>query len=373
MAALLTSVKDDRDKLALYLNECRHMGIKVLPPDVNESRAEFASVGPDIRFGLTAIKNVGVNVVDSIIATRDESGKYTSFIDFLQKVDLSVLNKRLIESLIKAGAFDSLGQTRRGLMNVHVEAVDAISAVKREREAGNVSLFDMAPVEESKDELTFGMTLQISTDEWERDFLLSSEREMLGLYVSDHPLSGIEDLLGDAADISTAEVLERDNNESFTIAGLITGVQRRVAKKTGETWATVVVEDMYGAVAVNFYQKVYSLFAPLLMEDTVVSVRVRVQKGEDDLRLSALEMSLIDVTRAQKPITISLNTQVMDEATMVKMQNILLAHPGNTTVILKVINFSRVTKIQLEDKFRVNSEDGLFSDLKALLGPNCLS
>jgi len=231
----------------------------------------------------------------------------------------------------------------------------------------------MAPVEESKDELTFGMTLQISTDEWERDFLLSSEREMLGLYVSDHPLSGIEDLLGDAADISTAEVLERDNNESFTIAGLITGVQRRVAKKTGETWATVVVEDMYGAVAVNFYQKVYSLFAPLLMEDTVVSVRVRVQKGEDDLRLSALEMSLIDVTRAQKPITISLNTQVMDEATMVKMQNILLAHPGNTTVILKVINFSRVTKIQLEDKFRVNSEDGLFSDLKALLGPNCLS
>lgn len=373
MAALLTSVKDDRDKLALYLNECRHMGIKVLPPDVNESRAEFASVGNDIRFGLTAIKNVGVNVVDSIIETRESSGKFTSFIDFLQKIELTVLNKRLIESLIKAGAFDSLGQTRRGLINVHVEAVEAISAVKREKEAGNVSLFDSAPVEEAKDELTFGMTLQISTDEWDRDFLLASEREMLGLYVSDHPLAGIEDLLRDAADLSTAEAFDRENNETFTLAGLITGVQRRVAKKNGETWATVTIEDMNGSVTVNFYQKVYALFAPRLIEDTVVSVKVRLQKGEDDARLSALEMNLIDVTRAQKPITISLNTTVMDEATMQKMQNILLAHPGETTVILKVINFSRVTKIQLEDKFRVNSDDGLFSDLKALLGPNCLS
>ena len=314
-----------------------------------------------------------MNVVDSIIATREANSPYTSFIDFLQKVDLSVLNKRLIESLIKAGAFDSLGQTRRGLINVHVEAVDAISAVKRERDAGNVSLFDSAPVEESKDELTFGMTLQITTDEWERDFLLSAEREMLGLYVSDHPLSGIEDLLTEAADVSTAEVLEVEGTDIVTIAGLITSVQRRVAKKNGETWASVVIEDMNGSVTVNFYQKVYALYAPRILEDTVVAVKVRLQRGDEDVRLSALEMNLIDVTRAERPITISLTTQLMDEATMTKMQNILLAHPGNTTVILKVINFSRVTKIQLEDKFKVDSENGLFSDLKALLGPNCLS
>ena len=373
MAALLSSVKDDRDKLALYLNECRHMGIRVLQPDVNESLAEFASVGGDVRFGLTAIKNVGVNVVDSIVQTRKNKGAFTSFIDFLKKVEISVLNKRLIESLIKAGAFDSLGQTRRGLINVHVDAVEEVAYAKREQEAGNVSLFASAPVVEELDEISFGVKLDISTEEWERDFLLASEREMLGLYVSDHPLSGIEDLISDAADIKTVEAFEPDAPDVFTLAGLITGVQRRVTKKTGEQWATVTIEDMHGSVAINFYQKVYALFSPSIYEDTVVAVKVRIQRGDDDMRLAALELTPIDVSRAEKPVTISINANQMDEVTMKKMQDILISHKGETTVILKVINYSRVTKIQLEDKFRVNSEDGLFSDLKALLGPQCLS
>ncbi len=146
MAALLTSVRDDKDKSALYLGECRHMGITVLPPDVNSSSANFTAVGSDIRFGLTAVRNVGANVVEAIVAAREEKGEFTSFTDFLDKVPAVVCNKRTIESLIKAGAFDSLAPSRRALLLVHEQAVDAVVGIKRKEAEGQFDLFaGMAP------------------------------------------------------------------------------------------------------------------------------------------------------------------------------------------------------------------------------------
>ncbi|GAA3146864.1 hypothetical protein GCM10020001_082710 [Nonomuraea salmonea] len=190
MAALLTSVKDDKDKSALYLHECRRMGIKVLPPDVNDSDFDFTPRGTDIRFGLSAVRNVGANVVDGIIAARRRKGRFTGFSDFLRKVPAVVCNKRVIESLVKAGAFDSLGHRRKGLVMVHEQAVDAIIDIKKNEAIGQDSLFGVL---DGGEDQTFDV--QIPPGEWDKTTLLQFEREMLGLYVSDHPLFGVEHVL----------------------------------------------------------------------------------------------------------------------------------------------------------------------------------
>ena len=192
MAALLTSVKDDKDKSAIYLNECRRMKIQVLPPDVNESAADFTPVGNDIRFGLTAIRNVGSNVVDGIVAGREEKGRYADFNDFMDKVPALVCNKRVIESLIKAGAFDEMKHRRRALVAIHETAVDQYVDIKRNEAIGQDSLFGGL----DDDAGGFGISVAVpDIDEWDKMTLLGHEREMLGLYVSDHPLLGLEHVL----------------------------------------------------------------------------------------------------------------------------------------------------------------------------------
>src|SRR5581483_6599398 len=192
MAALLTSVGDDKDKSAVYLAECRRMGIKVLPPDVNASNARFSAVGEDIRFGLAAVRNVGTNVVESIMRCRREKGAYTDFYDFLRKVDAVACNKKTVESLIKAGAFDSLGHTRRGLLSVHADVIDAAMGTKRAEAVGQFDLF--ASGDDSED-AGLGFDVAIPPGEWDKATLLAAERDMLGLYVSDHPLLGVEHVL----------------------------------------------------------------------------------------------------------------------------------------------------------------------------------
>ena len=194
MAAQLTSIGDNKDKSAVYLAECRRLGIKVLPPDVNDSDLWFRAVDGDIRFGLGAVRNVGANVVESIIKTRRDKGRFTSFTDFLEKVDLLCCNKRLIESLIKAGAFDSFGQPRRALLMVHEEAVDGITGLKRQEAMGQFDLFVMDDQPAASDVSPLAH-LKITGDEWPRKQMLGYEREMLGLYVSAHPLDGTERIL----------------------------------------------------------------------------------------------------------------------------------------------------------------------------------
>src|SRR6476620_4982473 len=244
MAALLTSVRDDKDKSALYLNECRRMGIKVLPPDVNESVANFAAVGTDIRFGMEAIRNVGRNVVDAIVAAREEKGRFTSFKDFLSKCPAVVCNKRTIESLIKAGAFDGLAESRQGLVRVHEDYVDNFVDIKRQEAIGQDSLFGSFGGDDSGAEsVDFSVLPPIPTTEWDKKTLLQFEREMLGLYVSDHPLFGIEHVLSSHADTSIASLMGEDGKpegSNVTIAGLITGLQVKRTKK-GDLWAIVTV------------------------------------------------------------------------------------------------------------------------------------
>src|SRR5215207_9704476 len=244
MAALLTSVADDKDKMAVYLNECRRMGIQVLPPDVNESAANFTPVGADIRFGLTAVRNVGHNVVDGIVAAREASGKAVNFHGFLDQVPLVVCNKRVIESLIKAGAFESMGHSRRALMSVYEAAVDGVLDLKRNEANGQDDLFgEMADT----DPVLTGSVPDLP--DWDKRTKLAFEREMLGLYVSDHPLQGLEHILAAERDIGIGELLAEDGprESTVTIAGMITNITRKTTRR-GDIWAVITVEDLEASI-----------------------------------------------------------------------------------------------------------------------------
>ena len=370
MAALLSSVKDDKDKSALYLNECRRMGIKVLPPDVNESDAEYTPRGKDIRFGLAAVRNVGENVVGSVVRNRIEKGRFTSFGDFLTKVDAFVCNKKTIESLIKAGAFDSLGHSRKGLMAVYLEAIDAMTEVKRAESIGQFDLFGGAAAATS----VSGVEMDIPIDEWEKALLLSYEREMLGLYVSDHPLLGVEHVLRNARDVSISQLFEDQvaHESVVTIAGLITTIQRKVSRQ-GQSWAIVTIEDLEGAVDVRFYSNSYQQHALNIIEDRIVSIRGRVDKGEETPRLTALDLSIPDVNQAPiGPFVIKIEAERCTPPVVDRMKEILRSHPGTREVHLRIEGNKSAKTVKLDDGLKITASPSLSADLKSVLGPDCL-
>jgi DNA polymerase-3 subunit alpha len=368
MAALLTSVRDDKDKSALYLNECRRMGIKVLPPDVNESDSEYTPRGDDIRFGLTAIRNVGENVVLSIIGNRKAKGKYVNFGEFLTKVDAIVCNKKTIESLIKAGAFDSLNHTRRGLMMVFLEALDAVSEAKRAESIGQFDLFGAANATTS----ISGVALDIPNTEWEKMMLLGYEREMLGLYVSDHPLLGVEHVLRSVADFSISQISEVGHDQIITIGGLITQIQRKVSKQ-GTPWAIVTVEDLEGAVDVLFFSNAYATHGVNLVEDRIVAIRGRVDKREEQPRISALDLTMPDLKQAPTgPLIISMEMARCTPPVIDRMKEILRSHPGGREVHLRLADGEKKTILKLDEALKVTSSPSLSADLKTVLGPDCL-
>ncbi len=376
MAALLTSVKDDKDKSALYLGECRHMGNFVLPPDVNSSSANFTAVGTDIRFGLTAVRNVGANVVDAIVAAREAKGAFESFTDFLDKVPAVVCNKRTIESLIKAGAFDSLGHPRRALLLVHEQAVESVIGVKRKEAEGQFDLFAGFGGDGADDDgLSFSVEVPDIPD-WDKKQLLAFEREMLGLYVSDHPLSGLEHVLSSAADTSIAHLLAdetRPDGSTVMIAGLITSMQRKMSKQ-GNPWAAVTVEDMEASVEIMFFGETYLAYSTVLAEDQVVVIRGRVRRRDDTMQLQAMEVSLPDISAvADTPVTVSMSVARCTPPVVERLREVLANHPGVIEVHLRLTSPGRATVMRLEESLRVERSPALFGDLKALLGPTCLA
>jgi DNA polymerase-3 subunit alpha len=371
MAALLTSVRDDKDKSAHYLNECRRMDIRVLPPDVNSSAADFTPVGADIRFGLAAIRNVGANVVEAVVAAREERGRFTSFEDFLRKVPVPVCNKRTIESLVKAGAFDSLGHTRRGLVTVHEQAVEAVVADKRAEAIGQDSLFgaldDAGP--------TLSMVPPVPTEEWDKKTLLSAEREMLGLYVSDHPLFGLEHVLAREADCSISVLTAdetRQEGSGVTVAGMISALQRKVTRN-GSPWAIATLEDLDGAIEVLFFPQTYQAVSHVLAEDLIVAVKGRFTRRDDVPAVHASELTIPNVGEGGvPPVVVVLPSERCTEPLVTSLKEILATYPGRTEVRMQLVQPGKVRILRLDDAFRVTPSPALFGDLKALLGPACL-
>ena len=367
MAALLTSVRDDKDKSALYLSECRRMGISVLPPDVNESNSEYTPRGKDIRFGLAAIRNVGEGVVASIKSAREAKGNFTSFGDFLAKVDAQVCNKKTIESLIKAGAFDDLGHHRKALVAVHLEAIDAVIESKRAEAIGQFDLFG-----EIGSSAMSGLEIEIPQGEWDKSTLLAFEREMLGLYVSDHPLLGVEHILRSNTDMSISALLDAGGAQDgfVTIGGLITSISRKVSR-TGSSWAIVTVEDLEGSLEVLFFAKTYTQYALTLVEDRIVTIRGRVDHRDEQVRFSAVEMTSLDVSSGPVgPLMISLPISQCTPPIVERVKEILRSHPGKREVHLHIEDSGKSTTMKIDAL--VTSSPSLSADLKSILGPDCL-
>jgi DNA polymerase-3 subunit alpha len=390
MAAVLTSVGDDKDKSALYLSESRRMGVKVLPPDVNASIATFTAVGPDVRFGLAAIRNVGINVVEAIIAARKSKGDFTSFADFLRKVPVVVCNKRVIESLVKAGAFDSFCHPRKGLALIHEQAVDSVIDIKRNEAIGQDSLFG------GDDEADAVFEVAVPDAEWDKKTRLNFEREMLGLYVSDHPLLGIEHMIARDTDVSVAELMAvaddgaedeerpavalplptgRNGDQIVKIGGILSGVTRKVTKK-GDAWAAATLEDLGGAIEVLFFPNSYQLYATAIADDAIVIIKGKVDRRDDVPKLIAMDMTIPDLTTGTDgaaPIVLVLPVTKCVPPVVEQLRDVLRTHPGTTEVHLKLRGNQKTTVVRLDDKLRVTASPALHADLKQLLGPSCIA
>ncbi|MGI6878425.1 DNA polymerase III subunit alpha [Microbacterium sp. gxy059] len=370
MAALLTSVGDSRDKLAMYLNECRRMGIRVLPPDVSESIEFFAAVGDDIRFGLGAVRNVGHNVVEGIIQAREE-GPYTSFHDFLDRVPMHVTNKRTVESLIKAGAFDAMGSTRRALVEIHEQAVEQAVSDKRNAAGGAIgfdfdSLWDEPQAANKVPE----------RPEWTKKDKLAFERDMLGLYVSDHPLAGLEVPLAKHRSITINDLLNSEDvsdGDQVMIAGLVTTAQHRVAKSSGNPYGMITIEDFEAEVTVMFMGKTYTEFQPILQQDSILVVRGRVSVRDDGLNIHAQAAFAPDIGTddVSGPLMLLLPEARATERVVGDLAEVLDRHAGDTEVHLKMHRGGVAKVFEVPKPVRISAE--LFGDLKALLGPQCLA
>jgi DNA polymerase-3 subunit alpha len=368
-AALLTSVKHTLEKAAVYIAECRAMGIRVLNPDVNRSVTDFAALYPHevpddvqlplgspgaITFGLSAVRNVGAGIVAQLLEEREANGPFTSFHDFVERVPEPVLNKRAVESLIKAGAFDSLGHTRKGLLNVFEHITDTTLTRRRERERGVMSLFGDWADDGDGDAAaaTFDERTPIPDVEFDKTDKLRYEKEMLGLYVSDHPLLGLEAALRRKVDHSISDLADMSDGASVTVGGVITGLARKFTKK-GDQMAVFVLEDLESSIEVTLFPRTLQEHGHKLADDLVVAVRGRLDR-RDEARTNLICQS-VDVLEnlesgAAPTLTLRVPATSLDELKIQRLKRILREYPGESPVLLDLGQHL----LRLSDEFRVD-------------------
>ncbi|MCP4792769.1 MAG: DNA polymerase III subunit alpha [Actinomycetia bacterium] len=374
MAALLTSVKSNLDKAAVYLNECRIMGIDVGVPDINTARSDFHALPGDqvgangsgsghrIAFGLSAVRNVGEGLVDLLLAERDSGGPFADFYDFVERCDSTVLNKRTVESLIKAGAFDAFGHPRQGLLLAHEQVIEHTLARRREHDMGVMSLFGEGDSEPLFDERTV-----ISDVEFDKTVRLAFEKEMLGLYVSDHPLSGYEVALRRRCDMAIADLADVDDGMQHTIGGVLTNLQKKWTRK-GDLMAVFDLEDLGGSVEVTVFPKTMAEHGHKLEEDAIVLVRGRLDDRRGAVpKILCHEVEVIEMgdLPSSRPVRLRLPIDRVSRSTVDELKELLSAHPGDAEVYL---HLGDRQVLRLPADYCVNPSGGLVGELRVLLG-----
>jgi DNA polymerase-3 subunit alpha len=386
MAALLTSVKDNKDKTAVYLAECRARGIAVVPPDVNRSVADFApdlSVdregqsqgqgqieGHAVLFGLAAVRNVGEGLVERIVVEREANGPFADIFDFCQRVDPVVLNKRTMESLVKGGAFDAMGYPRQGLCLVLEGIVDRTLERRREHDLGITSLFSV--FEDEPENVGWGAAkIAIPDTEFDKGQRLAFEKEMLGLYVSDHPLMGFEAALSRYTDSNLSDMREEDptgeRSPVRAVGGVVTDLRRTYTKK-GDLMARFVLEDLQAAMEVFVFPKTMAEYGALIENDAIVVIRGRLDVREDEPKIVCMEVSRPVLDRGQEDLKIRLPLGVLTDAAVFGLKEILSGHPGPSPVLLHV----GAKVLRLPPEFNVDCRNGLVGEVKRLLGPGAI-
>jgi DNA polymerase-3 subunit alpha len=360
MAALLTSAKRDKDRTAVYLNECRSMGVRVLVPDVNASESDFVARDGAVPFGLSAIRNVGEGVVELVTEERRKNGRYESFQDFIDRVDLSVLNKRTIESLIKAGAFDSTGAPRKGLMAIHEQMIEAVVTRRRAEDMGQFSLFG------SEEPSTHSGAIEIPDMEWDKKVKLQFEKEMLGLYVSDHPLFGLETALKSLATTSIAGLEDHGDGSIASIAGIVSAVTRRYTR-AGELMLYFTLEDLGGAVEVLAFPRTVAETGPLVRDDAVLVVAGRVDQRGDSLKFIAQRIHEPDID-SERVVRLRVAAHRMSATLVNGLKDVLSNHPGPTPVYLHLEGKPAEKVVRLGPEYTVEARTSLYAELRALLG-----
>ncbi|CAB4329913.1 unannotated protein [freshwater metagenome] len=374
LAALLTSVKANLDRAAIYLNECRQMGIEVLVPDVNISVSDFIAFDkPDgtraIAFGMSAVRNVGEGLVGLMLAERDANGKFEDFFDFCDRVDVSVLNKRTIESLIKAGGFDSMGYSRKGLLGYFDRIIDDTVARRRKEAEGQFDLFSMAD-DDDDGALVAGTRIVIPEEDFDKRQRLTFEKEMLGLYVSDHPLMGAEMSLRRRTESTIAELEGVEDGTMRTVGGLVTSLQKKWTRK-GDLMAVFVLEDLQATVEVMVFPKTMQNYGHLLEDDAVVILRARVDTRDDQPKLMAMELERFEpVIDGNPPVHVNLKPAALSDELLGALKALLSEHPGESQVFLRI---GEHQVLLLPENFAVSATAGLLAELRELLGPDAVA
>jgi DNA polymerase-3 subunit alpha len=362
MAALLTAVKSNKDKTAGYLHECRMMKIPVLVPGVNVSERDFMAADGEIVFGLSAVRNVGEAVVDLIVEERSATGDFTDFFDFIDRIDIQVLNKRTIESMIKAGAFDSMGHSRRGLIEVCHQIVDTTLDRRRAEEAGQYSLFG------GGDSEVTDVPRDVADHEWDKKVRLAFEKEMLGLYISDHPLLGIDKMLAQMTDTPIPGLWDRDDRSQATIAGVIGSINRRYTRK-GDPMVYFSVEDLQGSVEAVAFPKTVAEHGPMIREDAIVVMRGRVDHRGDDVKFIVQSITEPEMTE-DLTVRVRVSASRLSTSVVENLKLVLTNHPGSAPVFIHMTSDGGEKVLRVGAEHNVEPRSALFAELRELLGPS---
>jgi DNA polymerase III subunit alpha len=368
MAALLTSERNNMDKIADYIGESLQMGIEVLPPDINESFRDFTVVGDGIRFGIVAVKNVGEGAVEHIIEVRKNSGKFESLFDFAEKVDSRTVNRKVVESLIKCGAFDSTSIFRSQAMVILDNALEIAQKIQKDRQNGQMSFFDDGQgIEDFKD--NFQEVPRIP--EWPEHELLTSEKEMLGFYITNHPLAKHERLINAYSTCSISELTEYNDGQRILIGGLISRVRNTVTRKTGEKMAIIRLEDLNNFTEVLVFPKTYAVVSAMIEEDALVYIDGRLNLREETPKIIA--ESIIPLEKVKelftKAVVVRLATVGLEKIMMSKVKNIIKKHSGKVPVYIDLLApEGRKVRLSIEEKLMVTPKTEFLNDMEALVG-----
>src|SRR3990170_2135411 len=365
MAALISSVMNTKDRVPFYVNACHEIGIEVLPPGVNSSEVDFAVVEGKIRFGLNAVKNVGESAAQAIVEARGKSGAFSSLWEFTERVDPQLVNKRALESLVKAGGLDSLGASRKGMLDALEQALDIGAQKHADRLSGQSSIFDLdlgsegAPIERHHP--------AIGTDEYERSELLRLEKETLGLWLSEHPLANVRDQLRRKTDCPLAEIERKRDGDVVTVGGIVSSLKQLTTKR-GDPMVFLRLDDLTGSCEVVVFNSVYASSRELCEQDRVLVVKARVDHKEGETKLIAMEVNAFEAVRAPSEVRLKIDARVAPAGVLRELGHVVRDYPGEATVLLALETSTGPRTLELGSDYRVQPVPDFFAEVKALLG-----